>query len=79
MPSDTEETLQADARRLFDTTLGDVVNAVRADTLSDWDAVKLVERAEAALPADHPEMCDDDPDDRLSWCMTDDGPAPERA
>ncbi|HSH60240.1 MAG TPA: hypothetical protein VK988_11485 [Acidimicrobiales bacterium] len=63
----TEEELQRQARQLFDTTLGDVVNAVRAGNLKDPSAFRLVQEAESLLPEDHPELNDDDPDDRLGW------------
>lgn len=63
--------LQKFARLKWNTTPGDVINAVRAGTLEDKEARAFVRKAEEVLPPDHPELNDDDPDDVLGWCMVD--------
>lgn len=65
------------AREKWDTTPGDVINAVREGNLSDGAAFEFVRDAEAMLPPDHPELNDDDPDERLGWCMKNGEPVPE--
>lgn len=67
------------ARDKWDTTPGDVINAVRSGNLNDKEAVAFVEDALVMLPPDHPELNDDDPDDRLGWCMENGEPVPEQA
>lgn len=70
--------LQAIARLRWDTTPGDVINAFRAGTLEGADVESFVRMAEEKLPANHPELTDDDPDNYLGWKMGPDGePIPE--
>lgn len=66
------------AREMWDTTPGDVINAVRSGNLNDDFAKSFVRDAEATLPPDHPELNDSDPDDILGWRMIEGEPVPEK-
>ncbi len=78
--SEVVQRLEELAREHFDTTPGDVVNATRAGNLRLADVPDEFVNLIGRLPADHPIITDDDPDDRLGWCWDEkrDGPVAER-
>ena len=69
-----EDALEAWARRQWDTTPGDVINAVKSKTLDDPSARVFLQEAVQTLPPDHPWLNDDDPDDQLGWHWVDGEP-----
>lgn len=69
--------LEKKARDIWDTTPGDVINAVRCGNLIDDDAQAFFQEAQATLPLEHPWLNDSDPDDSLGWHWQDGEPVAE--
>jgi hypothetical protein len=77
--NDLERKLEKQAKDLWDTTPGDVINAVKTGNLYDPFSEDFFLQAKEGLPEDHPWLNDDDPDERLGWHWQDNEPIAEQA